>query len=144
MGCWPKFTFSPFTRDPNLHNPHLRKTQIYTTPNLHRPQIYTTPDLHNLKFTKPTFTQTQIYTASIIHKAQIYTDPNFTTPKFASNKAKHFFTLCKLGAIQFGRVSQALVDTRFECGLRLPKALRACESLECRTRFERWDLTKGG
>ena len=35
-------------------------------------------------------------------------------------------------------------DTRFECGLRLPKALRACESLECRTRFERWDLTKGG
>ena len=35
--------------------------------------------------------------------------------------------------IQFRRVSHALVDTRFECGLRLPKALRACESLECRT-----------
>ena len=35
-----------------------------------------------------------------------------------------------------GRVSHALVDTRFECGLRLPKALRACEWFECRTRFE--------
>merc|ERR1712055_1028359 len=35
--------------------------------------------------------------------------------------------------IQFRRVSHALVDTLFECGLRLPKALRACESLECRT-----------
>ena len=46
--------------------------------------------------------------------------------------------------IQFTRVSHALVDTQFECGLRLPKALRACESIECRTRFERWDLTKGG
>ena len=35
-----------------------------------------------------------------------------------------------------GRVSHALVDTRFECGLRLPKALWACEWFECRTRFE--------
>ena len=38
--------------------------------------------------------------------------------------------------IQFMRVSHALVDTRFECGLRLPNALRACEWVECRTRFE--------
>ena len=38
--------------------------------------------------------------------------------------------------IQFRRVSHALVDTRFECGLRLLKALRACEWFECRTRFE--------
>ena len=52
--------------------------------------------------------------------------------------------LATIGPIQFRRVSHALVDTQFECGLRLPKALRACESLECRTRFERWDLTKGG
>ena len=35
-----------------------------------------------------------------------------------------------------GRVSHALVDTRFECGLRLPKALWACEWFACRTRFE--------
>ena len=75
-GCWPKFTFSHFTRDPNLHNPHSHKTHINTTPNLHRTQIYKTPDLHHLKFTKPRFTQTQIYTASIIHKVQIYTVPN--------------------------------------------------------------------
>ena len=67
---------------------------------------------------------------------------------------KHLGDKCKLEVshqyifdmrtIQFRRVSHTLVDTRFECGLRLPKALRACESLECRTRFERWDLTKGG
>ena len=86
----PRFTFSQFTRDPNLHNPHLHKTQIYTTPNLHQTQIYTTPDLHHLKFTKPRFTQTQIYKASILHKAQIYKIPNLhspkiTTPKSASN-----------------------------------------------------------
>ena len=33
----------------------------------------------------------------------------------------------------WARVSHALVDTRFERGLRLPKALRACEWFECRT-----------
>ena len=52
--------------------------------------------------------------------------------------------ICDIRTIQFRRVSHALVDTQFECGLRLPKALRACEWLECCTRFERWDLTKGG
>ena len=93
--CRPKFTFSHFTRDPNLHNPHSHKTHINTTPNLHRTQIYKTPDLHHLKFTKPRFTQTQIYTASILHKAQIYKVPNlhipkFTTPKFASGSLRPF------------------------------------------------------
>ena len=31
----PKFTFSTFTPDPNLQNPHLHNTQIYTNSNLH-------------------------------------------------------------------------------------------------------------
>ena len=30
FGHCPKFTFSTFTPDPNLQNPHLHKTQIYT------------------------------------------------------------------------------------------------------------------
>ena len=82
----PKFTFSHFTRDPNLHNPHLHKTQIYTTPNLHRTQIYMPLDLHHLKFTKPRFTQTQIYTASNIHKTQISTVPILHRPQFYNTK----------------------------------------------------------
>ena len=82
----PKFTFSHFTRDPNLHNPHLHKTQIYTTPNFHRTQIYMPPDLHHLKFTKPRFTQTQIYTASNIHKTQISTIPILHRPQFYNTK----------------------------------------------------------
>ena len=43
----PKFTFSTFTPDPNLQNPHLHKTQIYTNSNLH------SSDLHTPKFTQP-------------------------------------------------------------------------------------------
>ena len=138
----PKFTFSHFTRDPNLHNPHLHKTQIYTTPNLHRTQIYMPPDLHHLKFTKPRFTQTQIYTASILHKTQIFTVPKLHRPQFYNTKiciksSPTFFSLCTMcfitfldiylrrplpnqggimshHTIQFRRVSHALVDTWFE------------------------------
>ena len=87
FGWMPRFTFSHFTRDPNLHNPHLHKTQIYTTPNLHKTQIYMPPDLHRLEFTKPRFTQTQIYTASIIHKTQIFTVPNLHRPQFYNTKS---------------------------------------------------------
>ena len=79
----PKFTFSTFTPDPNLQNPHLHKTQIYTNSNLH------SSDLHTPKFTQPNigipkFTQlkftpnwTQIYKDTNLHcaklcKVQIY------------------------------------------------------------------------
>ena len=43
----PKFTFSTFTPDPNLQNPHFHKTQIYTNSNLHSPIILAYSDLHN-------------------------------------------------------------------------------------------------
>ena len=46
-GCCPKFTFSTFTPDPNLH-----KSQIYTGPKFTQTQIYTGPI-----FTQPRFTQ---------------------------------------------------------------------------------------
>ena len=67
----PKFTFLHFTRDPNLHNPHLHKTHSYTTPKLHGTQIYTNPYFHNLKFTQPDFTQTQIYTLSVARGSSV-------------------------------------------------------------------------
>ena len=47
FGHCPKFTFSTFTLDPNLQNPYLHKTQIYTNSNLH------SSDLHTPKFTQP-------------------------------------------------------------------------------------------
>ena len=50
FGHCPKFTFSTFTPDLNLQNPHLHKTQIYTHPNLHSP-ILAYPKFTQLKFT---------------------------------------------------------------------------------------------
>ena len=73
MGVLPKFTFAHFTKDPNLHNPHLHKTHSYTTPKLHGTQIYTNPYFHNLKFTQPDFTQTQIYTLSVARGSSVRT-----------------------------------------------------------------------
>ena len=54
----------------------------------------------------------------------LYPGPKFTQPKFTQNPKLR--DDCRT---QFK-------DTRFECGLRLPKALWACEWFECRTRFE--------
>ena len=71
----PKFTFSHFTQDPNLH-----RTQIYMPPDLHRLNLQNS-DLH-----KPRYTQPQLYTEPKFSQSQIYTDPNFTTPKSASNQ----------------------------------------------------------
>ena len=67
---------------PNLHFPHLHRTQIYANP-----RFTPDPNLH-----KPRFTRTHIYTA------QIYTNPfshidskklKFTQPNFTQ---KHKFT----------------------------------------------------
>ena len=79
--CWPKFTFSPFTRDPNL-----QKTKFTRDPNLHISKFTQDPNLHETKFThdpnlhenlhKTRFTQTQIYTKPIFTRSQIYTNPN--------------------------------------------------------------------
>ena len=91
----PKFTFSTFTRDPNLQTPHLHKTQIYTSPNLHRSDLHKTkftqpnidiPKFTRLKFTqklnpnshRPKFTQTQIYTHIFGHRLQDFKKPKFT------------------------------------------------------------------
>ena len=50
-GCCPKFTFSTFTPNPNLHKiPDLHGTQIYTNPFSHI-------DSKKPKFTQPNFTQ---------------------------------------------------------------------------------------
>ena len=136
----PKFTQPTFTQNPNLHNtkftpdPNLHDPR-FTPPQIYKTQIYTKPDIHSLNFTQnpnlhsPKFTQSQIYNTKICIKFR----PNI------SFKGKDNPILAELDPI-----FHKLVDTRLECGLRLPKALRACESLECRTRFERWDLTKGG
>ena len=103
-GAWwavrrcPKFTFSTFTPDPNLHKsqiytgpkftqiPDLHETRIYTNPDLHGTQIYTNPYLHSPDLHKsisaPRLQKTQIYTT------QIYTKPEFTQNfffKFCSN-----------------------------------------------------------
>ena len=69
----PKFTFSTFTPDPNLH-----KSQIYSEPK------FTQPDLHKSIFAHR-FQETQVYTI------QIYTKPKFTqnlSLKFCSNYIK--------------------------------------------------------
>ena len=97
--CCPKITFPTFTPDPNLHFPHLHRTQIYTNPNLHKPRFTPDPNLHspplaypnlhnsNLHKTEPKFTQTQIYTGPNLH-SHFWTDfkqPKFTRPKFTQN-----------------------------------------------------------
>ena len=102
-GCCPKFTFPTFTPDPNLHFPHLHRTQIYTNPNLHKPRFTPDPNLHspplaypnlhisNLHKTEPKFTQTQIYTGPNLH-SHFWTDfkqPKFTRPKFTQNPNLH-------------------------------------------------------
>ena len=99
----PKFTFPTFTPDPNLHFPHLHRTQIYTNPNLHKPRFTPDPNLHspplaypnlhnsNLHKTEPKFTQTQIYTGPNLH-SHFWTDfkqPKFTRPKFTQNPNLH-------------------------------------------------------
>ena len=99
----PKFTFPTFTPDPNLHFPHLHRTQIYTNPNLHKPRFTPDPNLHsppliypnlhnsNLHKTEPKFTQTQIYTGPNLH-SHFWTDfkqPKFTQPKFTQNPNLH-------------------------------------------------------
>ena len=101
--CCPKFTFPTFTPDPNLHFPHLHRTQIYTNPNLHKPRFTPDPNLHspplaypnlhnsNLHKTEPKFTQTQIYTGPNLH-SHFWTDfkqPKFTRPKFTQNPNLH-------------------------------------------------------
>ena len=65
----PKFTFSTFTPDPNLQNPHL----------------------HKLKYTQLRFTHTKIYTATY-WQTQIYTTQIYT--KLNLNLQRHKFTLC--------------------------------------------------
>ena len=77
----PRFTFSPFTRDPNL-----QQTKFTRDPNLHISKFTQDPNLHETKFThdpnlhenlhKTRFTQTQIYTKPIFTRSQIYTNPN--------------------------------------------------------------------
>ena len=77
----PKFTFSPFTRDPNL-----QQTKFTRDPNLHISKFTQDPNLHETKFThdpnlhknlhKTRFTQVQIYTKPIFTRSQIYTNPN--------------------------------------------------------------------
>ena len=49
-GCRPKWKFSTFTPDPNLHDPRFTPPQIYKRKT--KPQFYT----------KPKFTKSQIYT----------------------------------------------------------------------------------
>ena len=78
---------------PNLHFPHLHRTQIYTNPkftrdpNLHKP-IFTrdpylhSPDLHK-SISVHRFQKTQIYTT------QIYTKPEFTQPNFTHHPNLH-------------------------------------------------------
>ena len=68
----PKFTFSTFTRDPNLQTPHLHKTQIYTSPNLHR------SDLHKTKFTQPNIDIPKFTRLKFTQKL----NPNSHRPKF--------------------------------------------------------------
>ena len=80
-GRLPRFTFSPFTQDPNL-----QKTKFTRDPNLHISKFTQDPNLHETKFThdpnlhenlhKTRFTQTQIYTKPIFTRSQIYTNPN--------------------------------------------------------------------
>ena len=81
LGRLPRFTFSPFTRDPNL-----QQTKFTRDPNLHISKFTQDPNLHETKFThdpnlhenlhKTRFTQTQIYTKPIFTRSQIYTNPN--------------------------------------------------------------------
>ena len=69
---------------PNLHFPHLHRTQIYTNPDLHgthiyTAQIYTNPfphiDSKKPKFTQPKFTQNPNLHNPTLHITQIYTKP---------------------------------------------------------------------
>ena len=77
----PKFTFSTFTPDPNLQNPHLHKTQIYTNSNLH------SSDLHTPKFTQPHI--------GIPKFTQLKFTPNWTQIYTALNLQRHRFTMCQ-------------------------------------------------
>ena len=94
--CCPKFTFSTFTPDPNLHTPHIytrpkfTQTQIYTRPKFTQTQIYTNPFLdiyfNKPKFTQPKFTQNpNLHNPNLrnpnLHKTQIYTTQIYTKLK---------------------------------------------------------------
>ena len=83
-GWCPKFP--TFTPDPNLQNPHLHRTQIYTEP----------------KFTQLRFTQNQIYPALHWH-TQIYTTHIYT--KLNPNLHRPKFTQAQIYIHIFGQIS---------------------------------------
>ena len=99
---------------------------IYTRPKFTQTQIYTRPI-----FTQPRFTQTHIFRETQIYTTQIYTKSKFTQPKFTQNPKLR------------DNCRTRFEDTRLECGLRLPKALRACEWFKCCTRLSVLYLTRG-
>ena len=74
----PKFTFSIFTPDPNLH-----KSQIYTGPIFTQPR-FTQTHVRTYILRNPNLHKTQIYTTQIYTKPK-FTQPKFTQPKFTQN-----------------------------------------------------------
>ena len=108
-GWCPKFTFSTFTPDPNLHTPH-----IYTRPKFTQTQIYTRPI-----FTQSRFTQTHFWTYISInpnlhnpnlHKTQIYTTQIYATQIYTiwrqrlSHAVRVSPTIVSLGWVNLGFV----------------------------------------
>ena len=95
----PKFTFSTFTPDPNLQNPHL----------------------HKLKCTQLRFTHTKIYTVTY-WQTQIYTTKIYT--KLNPNLQRHKFALCqtvqsaKLGRMQVVLSAATPLNAVLRCGYR--------------------------
>ena len=74
----PRFTFSPFTRDPNL-----QQTKFYSGSKFTHLQIYSRPKFtRNQIYPWPKFTRNQIYTDPNLHKTHIYQVPNIHKPKF--------------------------------------------------------------
>ena len=77
----PRFTFSPFTRDPNLQkikftrDPNLHISKFTRDPNLHKTKFTHDPNLHE-NLHKNWFTQIQIYTKPILTQTSKYKNPN--------------------------------------------------------------------
>ena len=138
MGRLPRFTFSPFTRDPNLQqtkftrDPNLQSSKFTQNPNLHETKFTHDPNLHeNLHKTR--FTQTQIYTKPIFTRSQIYTNPNLHINRNSKEGQTYDIFLkspwyedlknnspeclaCKYTNIdQNSRVSTSACDTRLNC-----------------------------